>query len=205
MIQICGHAEVINTDNYVMETRKLAQNLKKHHFRAFQKYQLVLLFQNEKGETFACGNNHLGQCGLGHYNHPQITPSLILNLPSNIVQFVCGSAQNLFLDSEGNVFSVGSNSHGALGLGHNRSQNVLNKIPNIPPIKIISCVNASSYLIDFEGNLWSFGFNGYGQLGHGDNTHKNVPIQISNLKDIQQVMDLVGSIFWPKTFKIKYS
>ena len=90
-------------------------------------------------------------------------------------------------DSEGNVFSVGSNSHGALGLGHNRSQNVLHKIPNIPPIKIISCVNASSYLIDFEGNLWTFGDNGYGQLGHGDNTHKNVPIQISNLKDIQQV------------------
>ena len=146
------------------------------------------LFQNNKeGEIFACGFNQYGQCGLGHFNHPQITPSLILNVPLNIVQFVCGSQQSLFLDSEGNVFSVGNNMHGQLGLGHNTNQNVLNKIPNIPSIKIISCVNASCYLIDFEGNLWSFGQNYYGQLGHGNNTKINVPKVIPTLKDIQQI------------------
>ena len=48
------------------------------------------LFQNDKGELFACGYNQQGACGLGHFNHPQIAPSLILNLPSNIVKFVCG-------------------------------------------------------------------------------------------------------------------
>ena len=144
------------------------------------------LFQNNKGEIFACGSNQLGQCGLGHFIHPQIAPSLIPNLPSNIVQFVCGGGQNLFLDPEKNVFSVGNNYFGQLGLGHNTNQNILNKIPNIPPIKIISCVNASCYLLDFEGNLWSFGFNGYGQLGHDDKAHKNVPT-LSVLKNIQQV------------------
>ena len=145
------------------------------------------LFQNNKGEIFACGCNEDGQCGLGHFNHPQITPSLILNVPSNIVHFVCGDSQNLFLDSEGNVFSVGYNYYGELGLGHNRKQNVLNKIPNIPPIKIISCASASSYLIDFEENLWSFGYNTYGQLGHGDKTHINTPKKVNALKDIQQI------------------
>ena len=55
------------------------------------------LFQNNKGKLFACGYNQLGQCGSGHFNVIQITPSLILNLPSNIVQFVCGYCQN-FLD-----------------------------------------------------------------------------------------------------------
>ena len=36
--------------------------------------------------------NLFGECGLGHFNFdsPQITPSLILNSPSNIVHFVCG-------------------------------------------------------------------------------------------------------------------
>ena len=87
------------------------------------------LFQNNKGEIFACGYNQHGECGLGHFNNPQITPSLILNVPSNIVQFVCGSHENLFLDSEGNVFSVGKNEFGQLGLAHNRNQNVLSKIP----------------------------------------------------------------------------
>ena len=145
------------------------------------------LFQNNKGEIFACGYNKYGECGLGHFNSPQITPSLIPNLPSNIVQFVCGDSQSLFLDGKGNVYSVGYNENGELGLGHNRNQNELNKISNIPPIKVISCVRSSCYLIDFEGNLWSFGFNDYGQLGHGDRSNKNAPKIINTLKDIQQI------------------
>ena len=146
------------------------------------------LFQNIKGEIFSCGYNDSGQCGLGHFNHPQITPSLIPNLPSNIVHFVCGNHHSLFLNSKGNVYSVGNNWNGELGLGHNKYQKVLSgKIPNIPPIKIISCVQLSSYLIDFEGNLWSFGANGYGQLGHGDTKNGNTPKVINTLKDIQQI------------------
>ena len=145
------------------------------------------LFQNNKGEIFSCGDNENGQCGLGHFYDPQITPSLILNLPPNIIQFVCGSYHSLFLDCEGNVFSVGYNENGQLGLGHNTDQNELNKIPNIPPIKTISCVGASCYLIDFEGNLWTFGKNYFGQLGHGDETNINTPKVINTLKDIQQI------------------
>ena len=30
------------------------------------------LFQNYKGEIFACGTNEFGQCGLGHFKHPQM-------------------------------------------------------------------------------------------------------------------------------------
>ena len=143
------------------------------------------LFQNNKGEIFSCGSNLWGQCGLGHFNESQITPSLILNTPPNIVEFTCGYHHSLFLDSEGNVFSVGKNYY--RGLGYNTKQNELKKIPNIPPIKIISCVSSNCYLIDVEGNLWSFGNNTYGQLGHGDKTHVNAPKIINTLKDIQQI------------------
>ena len=144
------------------------------------------LFQNNKGEIFACGCNNRGACGLGHFNNPQITPSLILNAPENIVQFVCGYTHSLFLDSEGNVFSVGENHYGSLGLGHNRNQNILSKLLNIPPIQTI-CVGSSSYLIDFEGNLWTFGANTYGKLGHGDYTNINAPKIVVTLKNIQQI------------------
>ena len=146
------------------------------------------LFQNHKGEIFSCGHNLYGECGLGHNNHPQITPSLISNAPPNIVHFVCGFRHNLFLDSDGNVFSVGFNGYGSLGLGHNAYQNELNKITNIPPIQKISCVRSSCYLIDFEGNLWTFGENGFGQLGHSDDkTNINAPKKVNTLKDIQQI------------------
>ena len=143
------------------------------------------LFQNNKGEIFSCGNNEHGECGLGHFNSPQIKPSLIPDLPSNIVHFVCGHYRSLFLDSERNVFSVGQIYFTLLGLGNNR--NKLNKIANIPPIKIISCGGSSFYLIDFEGNLWTFGENSAGQLGQGDNRRIDAPKVINTLQDIQQV------------------
>ena len=154
------------------------------------------LFQNIEGEIYACGCNKSGELGLGLLNSPQITPTIIPNLPSNIIQFVCGHHHSLFLDSEGNVFSVGSNFYGQLGLGHMTNQNELNQIPNIPPIQKISCVSSSSYLLDFEGNLWSFGINGNGQLGHGDfdimsrndeKINRRSPTKIESLKDIQQI------------------
>ena len=148
---------------------------------------LIIHFFKKTTEKYFHGKNNNGQCGLGHFNDPQITPSLILNAPPNIVQFVCGGHQNLFLDSEGNVFSVGHNGFGELGLGHNRDQNVLNKIVNIPPIQTISCVFSSCYLIDFEGNLWSFGYNGNGQLGHDHKTNINTPKVIIAFKEIQQI------------------
>ena len=146
------------------------------------------LFQNNNGEIFSCGYNQYGQVGLGHFNSSKGNVSLIPNLPLNIVQFCSGYFHSLFLDSNGNVFSVGYNASGELGLGHNNNQNVLNQIPNIPPIQKISCVYYTSYLIDVDGNLWSFGYNTYGQLRHGDTANRNVPTKINGLNNITQTV-----------------
>ena len=149
------------------------------------------LFQNDRGEIFGCGHNAYGEIGLGHEIHPQITVTLLPNLPLNIVQFSSGSHHSLFLDSDGKVFSVGYNGCGNLGLGHKRNQNVLNQISNIPPIRTISCTAASSYLIDVEGNVWSFGHNGDGKLGQEYIDSLNVivyiPIKVPSLNNIVQI------------------
>ena len=187
----CGHNDygqlcLGNNEDQLKPHKTLFSNISK-----ISAGNLHSLFQSNDKEIFGCGYNQHGECGLGHFNHPQITPSLLLNLPSNIVDFVCGSHQNLFLDSEGNVFSCGDNAYGSLGLGpntnQNRKQNVLNKIVNIPPMQTISCVGSSCYLIDFEGNLWTFGKNNSGQLGHGDKININTPKIINTFKDIQQI------------------
>ena len=189
MIQICGH--VANNFGQLClgntETQRKPQKTRFSNISKISTGYVHSLFQNDKGEIFSCGNNQDGQCGLGHFNSPQITPSLILGAFSNIVQFICGGHLSLFLDSEGNVYSVGGNYYGQLGLGHNTKQNVLSKIVNIPPINTISCVKTSCCLIDFEGNLWSFGHNGFGQLGHGDYTNINTPKIVNTLDDIQQI------------------
>ena len=145
------------------------------------------LFQNTAGEIYACGKNDHGALGLGHFNNVQIIPTLIPNQPLNIVQFVCGCDTSLFLDSSGNVYSVGFNFYGCLGLGHTDDQNVLNQIPNIPPIHAISSVRDTCMLIDFEGNVWGFGDNTNGMLALGELKAKTVPTKSNYLENIQQI------------------
>ena len=141
------------------------------------------IFQDYKGEIYACGNNDNGQLGLGHFNN-QTTPILIPNLPSNIIQIVCGGNHNLFLDSDGDVFFIEGNQFSGI---QNTNRHGVNQITNIPPIQTISCIFHSSYLLDMEGNVWSFGNNRFGQLGLGDTTNRNDPTKIEGLKDIQQI------------------
>ena len=145
------------------------------------------LFQNIEGEIYSCGSNKRGQLGLGKECETEIIATLIPNQPPNIIQFSCGYYHSLFLDSEGNVFSVGSNAHGSLGLNHGNNQNVLSQIQDIPLIKLVSCSSESSYLIDYDGNLWSFGQNNHGQLGHGDNVQRKIPTKIPELTEITQI------------------
>ena len=171
-----------------------AGNQSKYQQTSFQQISKISagsyhsLLQNNNGEIFGCGYNQYGQIGLGHFNNPQRNVTLIPNLPLNIVEFCSGYSHSLFLDSTGNVFSVGYNSQFQLGLGHNDKQSVLNQIPNIPPIQKISCISNSSYLIDVDGNLWSFGCNRNGELGHGDTANINIPTKINGLNNITQTV-----------------
>ena len=133
--------------------------------------------QNYGGEIFACGFNGFGQLSLGHNNH-QIKFCKISNQLSNIYQISCGFHHTFFLDVSGNVFSVGKNAQGTLGLGHNIDMNISHQIRNIPPIQTISCSGYSSYLLDIDGNVWECGV-----CAH----NSNVPIKINSLVDIKQI------------------
>ena len=159
----------------------------------------ISLFQNMKGIIYGCGNNSQGYIGLGHNNHPQLEPCILPDQPSHIIEFCSGYYYSLFLDDFGNVYSVGKNECGNLGLGHYKNMNKITQIPNIPPMKSISCSSASSYLLDFEGNVWSFGQNGTGKLGHDTTSNSNFPKKISLLKDIQYIsFGISGSHFFAK-------
>ena len=144
------------------------------------------VFQSNN-KIYGCGYNGYGQLGTGN-NLDQINASVVFKHPPNIIQISCGFYHVLFLDDEGTVFSVGKNDSGQLGLGDTRNQNILNRINNIPPIRLISCASNSSFLIDYEGNIWSFGENLYAQLGHGNKTKSfDHPNKISSLVDIEQI------------------
>ena len=146
------------------------------------------LFQNEKGQIYSCGSNGCGELGIGfNYGKKVDIPTIIPNLPPNIIQFFCAHKHSLFLDSDGNVFSVGNNSWGQLGIHVNdTNKDELIRIPNIPPIQIISCVSYSSYLVDKVGNLWVFGYNGAGLLLPNVQQSYRLPEE-TELRDITQL------------------
>ena len=144
------------------------------------------LFQNDKDEIYGCGSTTFEQLAFRNKNS-QITVSKYKNHPPNIIQFCSGYDHLLFLDSEGNVFSIGANQHGNLGLGDTKNRKVFTQIANIPPIRTISCVGHSSYLIDLDGNLWSFGFNKFHQLGDDDLIDRLIPTKYSVTEEISQI------------------
>ena len=158
------------------------------------------LFQNTKGEIYGCGQNSSGELGLGNFNSAQIDACLIPGQPLCVEQFFGGLNYSIFLDSDGNVFSVGINYCGCLGLGNiSSNKNELNKIPNIPPIKMISCAGHSNYFVDFDGNVWSTGRNESGQLCHGDFVSRYVPTKITCIKNVEQIS--CGASSWHFLFK----
>jgi hypothetical protein len=102
-----------------------------------------------------------------------------------------GSWKKLYLDYS-NVWSVGNNSNGQLGLGNfideNSSLISLNK-------NALSIASGSDHtiMIDMYHNLWSWGNNKYGQLGTGDFNNHFVPTNL-NMKAWRIYANLVSSI-----------
>ena len=142
------------------------------------------LFQNDKDEIYGCSTTFKP---LDSEETAQINVLKYKNQPPYIIQFCSGYDHLLFLDSEGNVFSIGINQHGSLGLGDTKNRNSFEQIANIPPIRTISCVGHSSYLIDLDGNLWSFGFNNEYQLGFGDRIERTIPTKHTEIEEISQI------------------
>jgi alpha-tubulin suppressor-like RCC1 family protein len=62
--------------------------------------------------------------------------SLFLSFTSIGATIAAGTDHSLFLDSDGNVWSVGSNFYGQLGLGDNINITSPQKIPKLPKIML---------------------------------------------------------------------
>ena len=76
------------------------------------------------------------------------------------------------LDSNGNVYTFGSNVCGQLGVGMDKDALDYTHIPqkvNLPPCKEVSCGDNFTICLSCDGFLYSFGQNSNGELGLGNN------------------------------------
>lgn len=87
------------------------------------------------GTYYAYGDNNFGELGLGDKNDRTIPSKLPLdNIGSGIAEISPGYDQTLLLSNDGDLYSAGDNSMGALGQGNNDDLSTFTRIKSMPPL-----------------------------------------------------------------------
>ena len=141
---------------------------------------------DREGNIWTWGQNINGQLGNGDsggYGKNVLIPTRITN-GIKYTQIETTTNGGVALDSEGNIWTWGSNSYGQLGNG-SKGEAVLvpTKVTNGVKYTQISGGSSNVLALDSEGNLWTWGYNYHGQLGNGlsgTNANVLVPTKITN-------------------------
>jgi len=112
---------------------------------------------------------------LSHYS----CPSSI-----KVKQVSSGYNFSVIIDTNDDVWVMGANNHGQLGMGDVRYINSFTRLPGIKA-RSVTCGSSFTFLIssDPDGAVWAFGNNKYGQLGL--DTHESIvtsPRQVPGLR-----------------------
>jgi alpha-tubulin suppressor-like RCC1 family protein len=144
----------------------------------------IFLTNNDK--IYGAGNNNNSQIkdGSDTYNIPsQVT---FFDSTNTVSKVACGKDYSIYLTNNNEIYSVGLNDNGQLGIGNQTNQTTPQEItylkssyPNVKVIDIICGIDTtlfitsqldSSYTESMGYQLWGCGFNGQGQLAKGNNS-----------------------------------
>jgi alpha-tubulin suppressor-like RCC1 family protein len=125
------------------------------------------------GNVIVWGNGQNLGMGLNPYSGPQ--PPQVHPYLFNIVA-MSADRHVLALDSNGRVFTWGTNNHGQLGLMHHMTTSYPQQVSLLPPNIVSVCASGDhSLALDAQGFLYAWGSNVYGQLGLGDTVDRTTP------------------------------
>lgn len=160
------------------------------------------LFVTDMGAVYACGQNKVGQCGIGNTEPAEVlTPTRIKYTGMPIVKVGCGSDFSMILDCNGVLHSFGMPENGRLG--HNtdgkyiksankvcfdyevvpkaikgfmqKSKNgVVSQVKDVVIVDL-SCGADHTVALDSMKRVFSWGFGGLGRLGHAEQRDETVP------------------------------
>jgi len=130
------------------------------------------------GNVWGWGLNEFGELCLGNtteYNSP-------VELPFANVTTLAGASGHAVYDSNGTVYSCGSNWNGILGNGTKKSSTVpvqVSVLNGQNVTTLVSSFNNAGALLN-DGTYYDWGFNPAGQLGIGSNeANSAVPVQVT--------------------------
>lgn len=173
-----GDAEVASEPTCAAEvllpnaTRAVAVAAGRHHS----------LFLMEDGSVYAAGRNQDGQLGDGS-NEDSAVPVRIFD--GRVLAVAAGSAHSLFLlaapeaDARPEVWSVGWNSQGQLGLGDTSTRKYPGQVAGLggEPVAIAAGFDFS-FVLTTAGEVFAFGNGLGGQLGDGQGTSSVRPVRV---------------------------
>src|SRR3990167_1080145 len=162
-----------------------------------------MIVDGNRSSIWVMGENGHAWLGVGKFDKI-LYPVINENVPDNIVSVAAGGSHSLILDSEGQVWGVGWNDYGQLGMEREKvetstwsgfASNVwtFTKLTLLPPITAIHARANHSLYLDSEGSVWSSGWNSNGQLGLGERdppgsrSHHFIPTKLQNLPPIKGI------------------
>lgn len=130
------------------------------------------------GNAWGWGDNKGGTLCLGNANR-QLTP---VRIPLTNVNLLAGADGHAVYDSNGTIFSCGSNVDGVLGSGGTRSNDRPVHVVGLDGRQVVQLVSAyeNAGALLANGEYFDWGYDGAGQLGVGTTgRNSSVPVQVT--------------------------
>uniref|UniRef100_A0A7S0HXF5 EGF-like domain-containing protein n=1 Tax=Hanusia phi TaxID=3032 RepID=A0A7S0HXF5_9CRYP len=169
---------------YFRSVPMLINSIQNLHFLELAAGDFHVIALNDLGEVWSWGNNVEGQLGVGDLSQRSQPAQVVYMEGLNTVKVAAGSYHSLVLTDFGQVYSMGLNANGQLGLGDYASRKAPTLISYLATknISSIACGDYASYAITDAGEVFAWGDNSFGQLGQSAAVTYNVPSIISTLQ-----------------------
>ena len=136
-----------------------------------------------EGDVYTVGKGSHGSNG---FEEVVVTPKPIPGL-QNIIAIASGENHSIFLNNIGDVFTLGYNNYGQLGISVTEiTETYQPQKLELPFIKQIACGDDFNVCSTENGEIYTFGLNSHGQIGDGNTrTYVDCPKKIEQLKDLE--------------------